>query len=123
MVDVELDNGVNCRVAFSSIYLIVKQGWLSGRFGLFGIQPNTVTDPLMNVFGAVLALLSAILFAAIKTTVSTTETREKHQVHRAHDEEEHVPSTEKDPLLAEGAPLETPLTRGLEGEFLTVHQS
>lgn len=42
-------------------------GWASGRFGLFGLKKQEVSDPLMNTVGMVVAILGLLVFLQVKT--------------------------------------------------------
>ncbi|XP_017548875.2 transmembrane protein 144b isoform X1 [Pygocentrus nattereri] len=44
-------------------------GWASSRFGLFGLDPEEVSKPVLNYCGAGLCLLSAVIFFFVKSDV------------------------------------------------------
>ncbi|KAM4555778.1 transmembrane protein 144b isoform 2-T2 [Odontesthes bonariensis] len=45
-------------------------GWASSRFGLFGIDAETVSRPILNYCGAGLCLLSGLIFFFVKSDVA-----------------------------------------------------
>jgi len=42
-------------------------GWCSGHFGLFGLTPQTVSYPSLNILGFFVAILSMFIFFFVKT--------------------------------------------------------
>ncbi len=48
-------------------------GWASGRFGLFGLTPQVVANPLLNYLGVAMCLVSTVLFVAVKPTENQYE--------------------------------------------------
>lgn len=44
-------------------------GWASGKFGLFGLKPDTIKDPALNYIGVALALTSLVVSFFIRPTV------------------------------------------------------
>ncbi|MCJ8733704.1 hypothetical protein PDJAM_G00226600 [Pangasius djambal] len=42
-------------------------GWASSRFGLFGLEPEVVSRPVLNYCGAALCLLSGFIFFFVKS--------------------------------------------------------
>ncbi|XP_072519922.1 transmembrane protein 144b [Salminus brasiliensis] len=46
-------------------------GWASSRFGLFGLDPEEISKPVLNYCGAGLCLLSAVIFFFVKSDVQT----------------------------------------------------
>lgn len=46
-------------------------GWVTGRFGLFGLNSEVPTHQTLNYVGVVLAVSSAVIFAMVKNEVST----------------------------------------------------
>ncbi|KAL1777536.1 transmembrane protein 144 [Sigmodon hispidus] len=47
-------------------------GWASSRFGWFGIDPEEVSNPMLNYFGAGLSIVSAFTFLFIKSNLPNT---------------------------------------------------
>ncbi|XP_037531517.1 transmembrane protein 144b [Nematolebias whitei] len=45
-------------------------GWASSRFGWFGIDPQEVSNPILNYCGAALCLVSGLIFFFVKSDVS-----------------------------------------------------
>lgn len=42
-------------------------GWASGRFGLFGLKKQEVSDPTMNTIGMAIAIVGLLVFLQVKT--------------------------------------------------------
>lgn len=51
--------------------LNLLSGWSTGRFGFFGVKKQVPTDVNMNYIGVALAVSSSVLFALVKSEVST----------------------------------------------------
>lgn len=48
-------------------------GWITGRFGIFGIHPEIPNDPSLNYAGLALSTLSGIMYIFIKSDVSSVD--------------------------------------------------
>ncbi|XP_007245581.3 transmembrane protein 144b isoform X2 [Astyanax mexicanus] len=46
-------------------------GWASSSFGLFGLEPEEISKPVLNYCGAGLCFLSAVIFFFVKSDVRT----------------------------------------------------
>jgi hypothetical protein len=53
--------------------------WASGRFGLFGLTPQSVKYPALNYAGVAIAISSAFLFTFIKPTSREDAPHELHE--------------------------------------------
>ena len=55
--------------------------WASGRFGLFGLNPQSVKNPTLNYLGVIIAVCSAFIFTFIKPTQTDTPSPHKTEAH------------------------------------------
>ncbi|XP_060596387.1 transmembrane protein 144-like isoform X2 [Ruditapes philippinarum] len=47
-------------------------GWATGRFGLFGLKADPPDNLVLNDIGVILAVISAVIFTAVKNEVSSS---------------------------------------------------
>lgn len=71
-------------------------GWLTGRFGLFGLKDEIPNNQVLNYVGVSLAVASAVIFAMVKNEVSTAGIDQTYVVSNTEDYER---SSERSPLL------------------------
>jgi hypothetical protein len=48
-------------------------GWASGRFGLFGLTAQSVSNPTLNTVGVLIAVLALGVFAFVKPDVGDSK--------------------------------------------------
>jgi len=48
-------------------------GWATGKFGLFGLDKNSVSDPALNYVGLSLTIVSLAVFSQVQTSVKSAE--------------------------------------------------
>lgn len=69
-------------------------GWASGTYGLFGLNKQDVKNPILNVFGVVLAMVGLLVFLQVKTNAKNQENedigKEKLLNNLATEDEENV---------------------------------
>ena len=58
-------------------------GWASGKFGLFGLKKQDISDPVMNYIGVFLSIVGLILYVQVKT-VDTSEDAKAYAANKLH---------------------------------------
>ncbi|XP_063074338.1 transmembrane protein 144a isoform X2 [Engraulis encrasicolus] len=67
-------------------------GWASSRFGWFGIEAETVGQPVLNYCGAALCFVSAIVFFFVKSDVQRVEEEAPLLIQNANNSDDAVTS-------------------------------
>lgn len=75
-------------------------GWFTGRFGLFGLTPDTLTNPNLNTVAVVLTLVSLSMYVFIKPSESDEEDPYEDGMEplwdTAYDDEDHIQDATED---------------------------
>lgn len=63
-------------LVWGSVSMIM--GWASGRFGLFGLTKQSVSDPTLNTIGVVVAIIGLLVFLQVQTNDTSVDSQQ-HQ--------------------------------------------
>jgi glucose uptake protein GlcU len=50
-------------------------GWASGKFGLFGLKKQEISDPVMNYIGVFLSIVGLLLYVQVKTVDTSVDAK------------------------------------------------
>ncbi len=56
-------------------------GWASGKFGLFGLTKQEISDPVMNYIGVFLSIVGLLLYVQVKTVDTSVDAKSYKALH------------------------------------------
>ena len=80
-------------------------GWASGKFGLFGLTKQEISDPVMNYIGVFLSIVGLLLYVQVKTVDTSVDAQSYKALNSANAEYDNTTDLSTHSLLGNKLPM------------------